>query len=1798
MSTCKVEFKGFNIDSSSLDNYLNQFTIDGKQKIDGAKNTISYLLSNAKDNKLGVLKLALNSNKAYIKDLANMMLNTNRKFYAEVEINNNLKGFSKYNANDNKIYINVDAISQRFSESAEEYLYERIVHDFIQGFANRELKKAYEDANRDSPYMKNIINLFKEYSKSVDLKEYNVFKDSVNKEPLLDPRSERSLIREGYAEETYRAITNPAEFLSYGLSNSEFRNTLRKQNLWQKFVSLLKDLLGISQDNNDLEYLYKNLDSYLKQDDPYTLHSGGAIGADTVWGQIGKQFGISEENQRHYKTADMPNGNTQITEQDYREGRKEAAKAANRMFGYDKTEVNMGLLIRNWSQVKYSEAVYAVGRLVPAGENAFPDNKKEDTRIAKNPTVTGGTGYAVNMAILNNKPVYVYNQYDNPTYPKGWYKYDSNINDYVPTETPTLTRHFAGIGTRNINEDGEKAIQDTYEKTFNKKQQTGSQSSTDSNIKVEQQNRYSVQDVRNNPDKIFVFGDNSIRQGTGGQAQIRNEPNAVGIMTKKFPRNTPDAFLYDSEYAENIKRINEDIENLKQKVKGKTVVFPTDGIGTNLADIAHTAPRTMEYLINRLREEFGLKDSDPFIKSMLNKLNEARNGFGQKMLIDGEIYSYNVDKLKAYKHTFVGSGINAKQNATEVTDPNLIKKISDKYFETDNNNNNESNTSDKVDDILNEFEFLKTNDPEQSKEVEILEPFGVFPKNTGFLIVHTPSAKGNTVVRIKTKDGKYYQYEIVKVGAGESVSVFKFDKEGDRYVKKSLELNEKNSFIKSFVIKFVGISNEQANREDIKSIFTKALAFLTNKSKNKEGYRELLNNEFVKSDLLHIHNVNLQDTIAQINSLKADDKVEVDRINYLLDYLTNDLNNNDKIWYFGRYAENDLFGLLVNEEKLTKLSSEDALLKYEELKQLLSRKFKELVYDYNGDVKKWLFSLLDEKELDGDLLNKLRELRGDEETITPTQPTPPPAPKERYGEEFQVDQFVFSYNPETGKYYQHFKSKKGEVKELTNEKQQNKTFLKYIEKHPEHAEIVTYENTGNKYVYDKKRDKVISLSTADTIVQPDIVDKVKNHEKYAREEKIEGLKKYIKQYLKDFKDMSFARLYQLLINQGTITHEDAHDFSEAFNQAQQEINEEKNTRVYKLKSQLPSDVLEYLKNTISEYYDKNDSKDVNTIYRDFMKSREGKNGGFIFDVHGLGSFNIHNDIFTELFKEIKKEKELEKEAKKPPQYEHSFSYKGITIPTKFQLSEEQEQALITLIENITSGDTEPITLSGYAGTGKTSVIGYLEDYLKRKRGYKFLYGAPTHAATLYLGYNTKKMPFTIASSVVKRIDDFGNVTYTTSSKVDQALSDYDQNIFVVDEVSLMDSTTMDNFLSVMDRKGVKVIFMGDKMQLPEVASKGKINPETKNSIKDVSKAFTDFKLIQLSQVQRTKDNSILRVLTEIRNNPDGVLPVVDNTETLQFFNKDDNTKGFYKGFRTAYEADPEEAIYITYTNEDVKNFNKSFRKAFYGEDVDGLVEGESVIGYSGYNNKKIKSNDLANSIKYTVDDISYDGSEVKITLKSNAIQKLADLHSPNRENDKTVQTTYLQMSRTDSLDMKNLTDKDFLKNNSKLSEIFRDVYDLKKMALGTNRWKDFSETLAKITGGLAKLEIGDDYFYNPYTNMMEKESSVNWSNPQMANLKKNYKELFMSKSIDYGYGITIHKAQGATYKNVFFNSTSTEFAKTEIHENGMQISTEGNSLNYVAMSRASEKLFVLHSNNIKRLNNDDSIELSKNCSVF
>ena len=108
--------------------------------------------------------------------------------------------------------------------------------------------------------------------------------------------------------------------------------------------------------------------------------------------------------------------------------------------------------------------------------------------------------------------------------------------------------------------------------------------------------------LRDNPDKIYIFGDNEQRYGKGGQAIIRDEPNAFGIATKKRPsmKEEDGAFFTDDEFEANKKIIDEDIAKIK--ADGRPIVFPEDGIGTGRGDLKNKAPKTYEYLIGEIEK--------------------------------------------------------------------------------------------------------------------------------------------------------------------------------------------------------------------------------------------------------------------------------------------------------------------------------------------------------------------------------------------------------------------------------------------------------------------------------------------------------------------------------------------------------------------------------------------------------------------------------------------------------------------------------------------------------------------------------------------------------------------------------------------------------------------------------------------------------------------------------------------------------------------------------------------------------------------------------------------------------------------------------------------------------------------------------------------------------------------------------------------------------------------------------------------------------------------------------------------
>ena len=158
------------------------------------------------------------------------------------------------------------------------------------------------------------------------------------------------------------------------------------------------------------------------------------------------------------------------------------------------------------------------------------------------------------MAIQANKPVYLYDQLR-----KQWYKKLPN-QEWSKSEIPTLTKNFAGIGTRRINEDGIQAIKDVYNNTF-KKSQTPIQSTIIQQSKEKSTPKLSVYKIAQNSQKSqklkqnliegeFVEIDNKqyvVLENKDGNLKLYGESGLtqeVNESIQKIIKNTPELSPY------------------------------------------------------------------------------------------------------------------------------------------------------------------------------------------------------------------------------------------------------------------------------------------------------------------------------------------------------------------------------------------------------------------------------------------------------------------------------------------------------------------------------------------------------------------------------------------------------------------------------------------------------------------------------------------------------------------------------------------------------------------------------------------------------------------------------------------------------------------------------------------------------------------------------------------------------------------------------------------------------------------------------------------------------------------------------------------------------------------------------------------------------------------------------------------------------------------------------------------------------------------------------------------------------
>lgn len=174
------------------------------------------------------------------------------------------------------------------------------------------------------------------------------------------------------------------------------------------------------------------------------LFSGGADGAEMTFGEFAEKKGIEEVNfsfaghdtkrlrgLRVLNREELENGDVSITY---------VSKLLNRTF--PRTEVFRNILRSIWYQINEGLEIFVIGTI------------QDDL------TVKGGTGWGAEFAKICNKPLYVFDQMQN-----AWFKWNKTAWEKI--DNPVITKkHFTGTGTRKLEENGRKAIEELFERSF------------------------------------------------------------------------------------------------------------------------------------------------------------------------------------------------------------------------------------------------------------------------------------------------------------------------------------------------------------------------------------------------------------------------------------------------------------------------------------------------------------------------------------------------------------------------------------------------------------------------------------------------------------------------------------------------------------------------------------------------------------------------------------------------------------------------------------------------------------------------------------------------------------------------------------------------------------------------------------------------------------------------------------------------------------------------------------------------------------------------------------------------------------------------------------------------------------------------------------------------------------------------------------------------------------------------------------------------------------------------------------
>ncbi len=261
---------------------------------------------------------------------------------------------------------------------------------------------------------------------------------------------------------------------------------------------------------------------------------------------------------------------------------------------------------------------------------------------------------------------------------------------------------------------------------------------------------------------------------------------------------------------------------------------------------------------------------------------------------------------------------------------------------------------------------------------------------------------------------------------------------------------------------------------------------------------------------------------------------------------------------------------------------------------------------------------------------------------------------------------------------------------------------------------------------------------------------------------------------------------------------------------------------------------------------------------------------------------------------------------------------------------------------VAHGPRDAYILNGYAGTGKTSIVGAMVEAMA-KEGMKCVILAPTGRAAK-VASSFANFP---ASTIHKRLfrgdsSDPMNATFFLAKNIST------DTLFIVDEASLITDNGSDSSLlalltaHVYSAPGCAMLLVGDLAQLPPVGQSDSpaMNPDRLRQL-----GLIPFKGTLDIPVRQASESGILHNATNIRNFLYGDLPInkfnlfTKGFEDAEIVSSSDLADVLSDSWR---EVGMSETIIITRSNHRANNFNRAIRNLVMGAD-EPLQRGDRIV---------------------------------------------------------------------------------------------------------------------------------------------------------------------------------------------------------------------------------------------------------------